>query len=78
MSSSIGKNILLSFSEIRDYSLPIPPPLEGRIAIVTDVGSGMRWTWGGSARDERADEGILADGEGVWSWSPDAGIKLCG
>jgi hypothetical protein len=38
------------FSEINDYPLPIPPPLEGRIAIVTDVGSGMRWTRGGSAR----------------------------
>ncbi len=24
---------------------PVPPPSEGRIAIVTDVGSGMRWTW---------------------------------
>jgi len=22
----------------------VPPPPEGRIAIVTDVGSGMRWT----------------------------------
>jgi hypothetical protein len=32
------------FSEIHDYPLAIPPPLEGRIAIVTDVGSGMRWT----------------------------------
>jgi hypothetical protein len=31
----------------------IPLPLEGRIAIVTDVGSGMRWTWGGSARQTR-------------------------
>ncbi len=34
------------FPEIHDYPLAIPPPLEGRIAIVTDVGSGMRWTRG--------------------------------
>jgi hypothetical protein len=26
----------------------------------------------------RADEGICSDGEGVWSWPPDAGVKLCG
>jgi hypothetical protein len=26
------------------YSNPVPPPLEGRFAIVTDVGGGMRWT----------------------------------
>lgn len=29
-----------------------------------------------SAR-ERADESIVADGEIVWSRSPDAGVKLC-
>ena len=45
----------------------VPPPQEGRIAIVTDVGSGMRWTREGSARDERADESILADGQVAWS-----------
>jgi len=26
----------------------------------------------------RADESMLADGEGVWSWPPDAGVKLEG
>jgi hypothetical protein len=37
-------------------------PEEGRIAIVTDVGNGMRWT--GTARlTNRTD----ADGEVVWS-----------
>jgi hypothetical protein len=25
----------------------------------------------------RADESILADGKGVWSRSPDAGVKFC-
>jgi hypothetical protein len=31
------------FSEIV-HTARIPPPHEGRFAIVTDVGSGMRWT----------------------------------
>ena len=29
----------------------------------------------GGAADESAD---LADGEVVWSWRPDAGVKSCG
>src|ERR1700738_4985238 len=28
----------------QQYSNPVPPPFEGRFAIVTDVGGGMRWT----------------------------------
>ncbi len=42
-------------SDFQKYRLPpdpnqlympaVPPPLEGRFAIVTDVGGGMRWTW---------------------------------
>jgi hypothetical protein len=37
-------------------------PEEGRIAIVTDVGSGMRWT-----RAARLTKRADADGEVVWS-----------
>jgi hypothetical protein len=44
---------------------------EGRIAIVTDVGRGMRWTLC-ATQDERGQ----ACGEIVWSRSPDAGITL--
>jgi hypothetical protein len=47
----------------------------GRIAIVTDVGSGMRWTLGMLSAQTRADESMPADGKGVWSWPPDAGVK---
>ena len=36
-------------------------PLEGRIAIVTDVGSGMRWT-----RAALLTRAFFADGEVVW------------
>ncbi|MGZ5875369.1 MAG: hypothetical protein ACXWKP_25050, partial [Bradyrhizobium sp.] len=47
-----------------------PVPLEGRIAIVTDVGNGMRWT-----QAARLTSAPGADGEVVWSWRPDAGVK---
>jgi hypothetical protein len=39
-----------------------PVPLEGRIAIVTDVGLGMRWT-----RHVKRRMTLRADGEVVWS-----------
>jgi hypothetical protein len=42
--------------------LAVPPPLEGRFAIVTDVGGGMRWT-----RAAPLTNGADADGEVVWS-----------
>jgi hypothetical protein len=32
------------FTQITSLSVAIPHPQEGRIAIVTDVGRGMRWT----------------------------------
>jgi hypothetical protein len=39
---------IFRFSRNTNHPYPplIPPPHEGRIAIVTDVGSGMRWTLG--------------------------------
>jgi hypothetical protein len=40
----------------------IPHPLEGRFAVVTDVGSGMRWTL-----ERRKTNGAEADGKIVWS-----------
>jgi|HubBroStandDraft_6_1064221.scaffolds.fasta_scaffold116366_1 hypothetical protein len=40
----------------------VPLPQEGRFAVVTDVGSGMRWT-----QRRRKTGGAEADGEGVWS-----------
>jgi len=45
-------------------------PQEGRFAMVTNVGRGMRWTcW--RVATKRTD----ADGEVVWSRYPDADIK---
>jgi Cupin len=54
-----------------------PAPTEGRFAIVTDVGCGMRWTQQRRrtpmACGRTAD---AADGEVVWSRRPDAGVKF--
>jgi hypothetical protein len=50
-------------------------PQEGRFAVVTDVGSGMRWTRRCHARESVRTNDAEADGEDVWSWCPDAGIK---
>jgi|SRR5579862_8615478 len=50
---------------------PFHAPQEGRFAVVTNVGRGMRWTcW--RVETKRAD----TDGEVVWSRSLDAEIKL--
>jgi hypothetical protein len=46
----------------QQYCNPVPPPLEGRFAIVTDVGGGMRWTQAAPKTRAR-----LAEGEVVWS-----------
>ena len=49
-------------TQITCISLAIPAHTEGRFAIVTDVGQGMRWTQ--AAPKTRA---LPADGEVVWS-----------
>ena len=41
--------------------------------IVTKRWRGMRWTQAVSNDDDTD-----ADGKAVWSWRPDAGVKLCG
>jgi len=54
-----------SASVFQKYVVSFPPsraPQEGRIAIVTDVECGMRWTSGRCWTSSAA-----ADGEGVWS-----------
>jgi len=50
------KNISLYQKQNHAHGCAVPPPSEGRIAIVTDVGSGMRWTcW--RAIDEARERG---------------------
>ena len=73
---------------LSQISLRTPPSRsreEGRIAIVTDVGHGMRWTRQRRVRDVIAERSqgartndIAADGKAVWSWRPDAGVKFRG
>ena len=63
LSSPFAKNISLSPSGKSSLQArPVPPHTEGRFAIVTDVGRGMRWT-----RQRRKTSGAHADGEVVWS-----------
>jgi hypothetical protein len=52
------------------YVSAVPPPLEGRFAIISDVGGGMRWT-----QALLLTRALAADGEVVWSWRLDAGVK---
>jgi len=57
------KNILVFLStQITPQLSPIPSHKRGRIAIVTDVGCGMRWM-----RECRKTNGTRADGKAVWS-----------
>jgi hypothetical protein len=49
-------------TQITSTSRASPPNTEGRFAIVTNVGLGMRWT-----RVALLTKAFLADGEVVWS-----------
>jgi hypothetical protein len=55
------KIFFFRFTEIYDCIRPSRLHQEGRIAIVTDVGSGERWTRRCFSARERADEGICSD-----------------
>ena len=48
----------------------IPPRQEGRIAVVMNVRRGA------VAATERETSAPLADGEAVWFWRPEAGVKF--
>ena len=51
---------------------PVPARDEGRFAIVTNARAGC----GGRGRLMQDERGLVADGEVVWSWRPDAGAKF--
>ena len=38
----------------------------------------LRWNWPGRTRTGKTSGETGADGEIVWSWRPDAGVKSCG
>jgi hypothetical protein len=60
--SYFGKYLRSGRTQITAISPAVSFPLEGRFAIVTDVGNGMRWT-----RVARLTKRAHADGEVVWS-----------
>jgi len=45
LSSPVLKNIRVFRTSKSVYMFAVPCPSEGRFAVVTDVGRGMRWTW---------------------------------
>src|SRR5215472_7415610 len=69
--SPLRKNISVSENQ-KLWSKPPRPVLSGgRVAIVTNVERGMRWT-----RSCRKTCGAVAYGQAVWSCPLDAGVKL--
>jgi hypothetical protein len=56
-----------SFDPNHLYISRIPAHTEGRFAIVTNVGQGMRWTRKHAAQIFARTNGADADGEVVWS-----------
>ena len=66
------KYFSLSETQITCIFRPVPRSLQRRFAVVTKRGAGC------GGRGDARDECVAADGEGVWSWSPDAGIKPWG
>jgi hypothetical protein len=71
--SSRVKYCACAVGQIRSTCLRVPHSKRGALRIVTNVGRGMRWT-----RGCRTTNGVLADGEAVWFWRPDADAKFCG
>ncbi len=63
------------FPEIMIHVAPSRARHEGRFAIVTNVGRGMRWARRVAAGLGLADERSGAHGQAVWSWHPGADAK---
>src|SRR5689334_1635101 len=58
-------------AQIRCMSIPVPPPLRGALRDRHE-----RWVRDAMDVFARKTSGESTDGEGVWSWPPDAGVKL--
>jgi hypothetical protein len=71
LSSPLAKNISLSPSGKSNLRLATSRLDTRGVRVVTNVGCGMRWT-----RRRRKTSGAGADGEVVWFWRPDAGVKF--
>jgi hypothetical protein len=67
----LAKIFRFSRSANQVYGSVIPCPPEGAYRDRHDTWCGMRWT-----RRYRLTSDANADGKAVWSWHPDAGVKL--
>jgi hypothetical protein len=76
LSTPPRKNIPLRDCPKSNLQFHCPGPQEGRIAIVTDVGQGMRWTRSVRRNFFARTSDAAAYGEVVWSWRRGAGVKL--
>ena len=86
----LQKYFRIPLTRIKSISFAIPSHTEGRFAIVTDVGNGMRWTrqrWARDVMAGRADKacersnGVLTNGDCSGRQSrvvlaPVAGVKF--
>jgi hypothetical protein len=61
--------------QISGFNVPVPF-LRGAYRDRHERGAGLRWTRGAVRNSLRGRAALLADGQAVWSWRPDAGAKL--
>ena len=71
-----GKYSALQKCQISGMTHPARAAMRGRNAIVTERWRGLRWTLRRQVGSFSPDETFAADGEVVWSWRRDRGVKL--
>jgi hypothetical protein len=69
------KYIASGIPQISCFIRPVPF-LRGAYRDRHERGAGLRWTRSAVRNPLRGRAALLADGEAVWSWRPDAGAKL--
>jgi hypothetical protein len=75
LSSLSRKNISLRARPKSNLQFRLSRTHKGRLAIVTDVGSGMRWTLWRQAQFFARTNDAATYGEVVWFWRSNAGAK---
>jgi hypothetical protein len=73
-----AKIFRFAFAPNQTYSFPRPGPQEGRIAIVTDVGQGMRWTRQRQAQFLRGRMMLRRTAKSCGSGAPTQALKVAG
>ena len=72
------RNIPLTLPQIRTISAAVPGPQEGRFAVVTERRARDAMDAVASGGFYSPGETFTADGEVVWSWRRDPGVKPFG